>query len=190
MFDPQRSYTVDDYWKMIEAFPDRKYEYIDGHIRMMTGGSLAHAQLEVNLARLFGNALLDSECVTYGPDAILRLSEDRYYCPDLSVSCDPADWTKKVMDSPTVVVEVMSPSTQHIDKGEKLEAYQKYPTIQEILLVDSQRCYVKHFHRVNAYKWEDSLYQQKSDAFMLESLDMSLTLQDIYLKIYLELEEE
>ncbi|GER91222.1 hypothetical protein KDW_53840 [Dictyobacter vulcani] len=96
MFDPQRSYTVDDYWKMIEAFQDRKYKYIDGYIRMMTGGSLAHAQIEVNLARLFGNALLDSECVTYGPGAILRLSEDHYYCPDLSVSCDPADWTKKL----------------------------------------------------------------------------------------------
>ncbi|GCE24169.1 hypothetical protein KDK_79690 [Dictyobacter kobayashii] len=110
MYDPQRKYTVAEYWRMRETFPDRKYEYIDGDIRLMTGGSLAHSEIGANIVSLLRSALRESECHVYNSDALVRLSESKYYCPDASVSCDPADWTRKeALEAPTVVVEVLSP---------------------------------------------------------------------------------
>ncbi|HTK10435.1 MAG TPA: Uma2 family endonuclease [Ktedonobacteraceae bacterium] len=190
MFDPQHKYTVDEYWRLVEAFPEYKYEYIDGDIRLMTGGSPAHAQIAMNIGILLGVALRSQECNVYSSDAALQLTENRLYYPDVSVSCDPADWTrKKALEAPGVVVEVMSPSTEKADKTEKLEAYQRYSTIQEILLVDSRRCQVKHYHRIGTFLWKDALYEQEDDVIDLESIGVSFTVREIYLKVYLELEE-
>jgi Uma2 family endonuclease len=191
MFDPHHRYTIDEYWRQVGAFPEYKYEYIDGDIRMMTGGSLAHSQIGVNISHLLVAASGSQECNVYGSDAALQLTEDRVYYPDVSVSCDPADWTRrKALEAPSVVVEVMSPSTEKTDRTEKLDAYQRYPTIQEILLVDSRRCQVKHYHRAGVYKWEEFLYEYEDDVIDLESIGVSFTVREIYLKVYLELEEE
>jgi Uma2 family endonuclease len=191
MFDPHNKYTLEEYWRLSEIFPQYKYEYSDGNIRMMTGGSPAHEQIALNIARLLTNALYEHECNVYSSDMALALNENCLYYPDLSVSCDPADWTrKKALEAPSLVVEVLSPSTERIDKIEKLEAYQLYPTIQEILLVDSRHRQVKQYHRVGTYKWEDFLYQHMDDSIHLGCIEVSLTVREIYHKVYLELEEE
>ncbi|HTK12001.1 MAG TPA: Uma2 family endonuclease [Ktedonobacteraceae bacterium] len=190
MFDPHHKYTVDEYWRLVEAFPEYKYEYIDGDIRMMTGGSPAHAQIATRIGGILDAALRETDCNVYSSDGALQLTENRLYYPDVSVSCDPADWTrKKALEAPGVVVEVTSPSTEKTDKTEKLAAYQSYPTIQEILFVDSRRRHVEHYHRVGMYKWEEFLYEQEDDVIDLASIGVSFTVREIYLKVYLELEE-
>jgi Uma2 family endonuclease len=190
MYDPLRKYTVDEYWRVVESLPDRKYEYVDGEIRMLTGGSPAHAQIAARIAGLLDRALFDTDGNVYGSDAAIRLSQDRIYYPDVTVSCDPVDWSqKKALESPTVVVEVHSPSTEKTDRGEKLFAYQQYPTIQEILFVDSRKCLVEHHHRASVSKWELYSYREDSDVVVLTCIDVMLTVADIYHKVYLELEE-
>ncbi|GAC1483746.1 MAG: Uma2 family endonuclease [Ktedonobacteraceae bacterium] len=186
--DPE--YTLDEYWKLVEIFPNHKYEFVDGSIRMLSGGSPAHGQIAVNVGALLHTALRSSTCNVYSSDVVLQLTNRRNYLPDVSVSCDPVDATqKKALKAPILVVEVLSPSTEKIDRTEKLEAYQRYPTIQEILLVDSRRRFVEHYHRLSSYKWEVSLYYQKDNLIKLTSIDVSLTLRDIYLKVYLEFEQ-
>ncbi|GCE16548.1 hypothetical protein KDK_03480 [Dictyobacter kobayashii] len=175
---------------MLETFPDHKYEYVHGDIRMMTGGTLAHAQIGQNIGALLWFALRGSDCRVYNSDAVVKLANDLCYCPDASISCDPADWTRKVMESPTVVVEVMSQYTQKTDQTEKLEAYKFFPTILEILLVDFRRRYVEHYHRVNMHQWENYVYVNDDDKVHLSSIDVVLAVSDIYLEAYLELEEE
>ena len=123
MYDPNRKYTVEEYWAYIATYPDCKLEYIDGEIRMMTGGSPAHAQIAMNIGYILTGALRTSECNVYSSDVVVQLINNRLYCPDVTVSCDPADWTrKKALESPTVVVEVHSPTTEKTDRGEKLIA--------------------------------------------------------------------
>jgi Uma2 family endonuclease len=174
----------------VETFPAHKYEFVDGSIRMLSGGSPAHGQIAMNVGTLFNNALRTSECNVYSSDVVVQLTDRRSYLPDVSISCDPLDWTrKKALEAPTVVVEVLSPSTEKLDRTEKLEAYQHYPTIQEILLIDSRRLYGEHYHRVSSYKWEVSIYEHRDDRMELTSIDVSLLLRDIYFKVYLELEE-
>ena len=190
MYDSLRNYTVDEYWKFVETFPDRKFEYVDGDIRMMTGGSPAHAQIGMNIGSLLMIALRERECNVYNSDAVVQLTNNRLYCPDVTVSCDPADWTrKKALEAPTVVVEVLSSITERTDRVEKLIAYQLYPTIQEILLVDSRKRFVEHYHRIGVSKWEDTIYTHDEDVIELTSIDVSLTVKDVYFKVYLELEE-
>lgn len=183
-------YTIDEYWKLVETFPHHKYEFVDGSIRMLSGGSPAHSQIAVNISTLLNIALRSSECNVYSSDVVLQLADRRGYLPDVSVSCDPMDRTqKKAIKAPIMVVEVLSPSTERVDRTEKLRVYQRYPTIQEILLVDSRQIYVEHHHRISSRKWEVSFYNQEDDPVKLTSIDVSMTLRDIYLKVYLELEE-
>jgi Uma2 family endonuclease len=152
MIDSHRKYTIDEYWRLVEEFPENKYEYIDGDIRLMTGGSPAHSQITGNIITMLNNALHSQECNVYTLDGALQLTANRLYYPDVSVSCDPADWTRtKTIESPSVVVEVLSPSNERIDRGEKLSAYQRYPTIQDILLVDSRRCLTEHFYSIGLH---------------------------------------
>ncbi|HTI15494.1 MAG TPA: Uma2 family endonuclease [Dictyobacter sp.] len=190
MYDPSRKYTLDEYWEVVETSPEQKYEYIDGDVRLMTGGSLSHAQIIANITYALQSVLRHTECNVYSGDGAVKLWDSRIYYPDLSVSCDPRDWTrKKALESPTVVVEVHSPSTERIDRSEKLIAHQQYPTIQEILFVDSRKHYVDHHHRIGVSKWEHSIYTQDEEIIELASIDVSLTVEDVYLKVYLELEE-
>ncbi|GHO94313.1 hypothetical protein KSF_043610 [Reticulibacter mediterranei] len=183
----EQSYTLKEYWKLVELFPDHKYEYIDGSIRMMSGGSPAHAQIGANIVTLLNIALHDSECNVYNSDVKVKLNEQRCYLPDATVSCDPRDWTRPdVLESPTVVVEVLSQSTEKVDRTEKLEAYQRYPAMQEILLIDSRRRYVEHYHRVGVAQWLKSIFEDDHDCIEMSSIDATLYLRDIYRKVYLD----
>ena len=186
----KRTYRLEEYWHLVEMSPDHKYEYTEGQIRMMTGGTPAHGQITTNISSLLFNALRETECNVYSSDVALNLSNRRQYYPDVSVSCDPADWTRtKALEAPSVVVEVLSPSTEFIDKGEKLAAYQNYPTIQEILLVNARKRLVEHYHRVTLEQWQRFIYTSNDDVVQLTNIDVSLAVKDIYHKVYLELED-
>ena len=116
-----------------------------------------------------------------------------YYCPDASVSCDPADWTRgRELRSPSIVVEVLSPSTERVDRTEKLAAYQALPTIQDILLVDSRRRYVEHYHRILPHalqEWRHFVYDQEEQLVRLPCIEVSFSLRQLYRKVYLEDED-
>ena len=116
MYEIEHSHTLEEYWKLVEMFPQHKYEYVRGHIRMMTGGSPAHGQLAVQFSSILYTSLWGTHCHVYSSDVAVQLFHDVIYFPDVSVSCDPADWTrKKAIESPGVVVEIMSPSAAAID---------------------------------------------------------------------------
>lgn len=190
MYGPEFHYTEEDYWKVIESDPQHKYEYVDGYIRMMTGGSLAHAQITAHIISFLDNALRESNCIVYSSDGAVRLSEKFIYFPDVSVSCGSADRTRKrAQESPTVVVEVLSPATQKTDRGEKLITYQQFSTLQEILYVDSRQRFVEHHHRIGPHTWEVSSYTSDEEVIELSSIKVTLPLREIYRKVYLERED-
>lgn len=186
MYEPEYQYTLEEYWKIAELDPGHKYEYSDGYIRMMTGGSPAHAQIALQIGGLLNAALHDAECNVYGSDVAVRVAEKRYYYPDVTVSCDPADWTqKKALESPTVVIEVLSPGTEKVDRIEKLQAYQRLPVIQEIVYVDSRKRYIEHYHRIDLFNWKLSIHTHADDVVELLHIDVKLAVRDIYFKVYL-----
>ncbi len=130
--------TVDEWRKLEQANPDLKYEYIDGQVHLMSGGSLAHARIGSNTVRALEDALESKPCYVYNSDASVCLSETRYTYPDVSVSCDPLDQptTEQLqVHAPCVVVEVLSDSTEGKDRIRKSHLYHACPTIQEYVLI-------------------------------------------------------
>ncbi len=133
-----RHMTVDEWRELERTNPDAKYEYIDGQVYLMSGGSLAHSRISSNTVRALEDALGSEPCYVYNSDASVRLSETRYTYPDASVSCDPRDQptTEQLqVQAPRVVVEVLSDSTEGKDRIRKANLYRACPTIQEYVLI-------------------------------------------------------
>ncbi|MBA2681595.1 MAG: Uma2 family endonuclease [Ktedonobacteraceae bacterium] len=172
---------VQDYIALDEKASSVRYEYVDGHLRMLAGGSPDHSIIATNIASIFHSALRKTPCTVYNSDIRFKLSEFRYVHPDITVGCDERDRGKKDnIRFPRVIVEVLSPTTETIDKGEKLDMYLDYPTIEEYILVGSQKKMVEVYRR-DGDTWVSRRY--KSDSIIqLSSIDVSISFEDIYEK--------
>jgi Uma2 family endonuclease len=130
--------TVEEWRELERTNPDAKYEYIDGQVYLMSGGSLAHSRISSNALRAIEDALASDSCYVYNSDASVCPADSRYTYPDISVSCDPADQptTEKLqVQAPRVVVEVLSDSTEGKDRIRKANLYHECSTIQEYVLI-------------------------------------------------------
>jgi Uma2 family endonuclease len=130
--------TVDEWRELERTNPDAKYEYIDGQVYLMSGGSLARSRIGSNTVRAFEDVLENKPCYVYNSDASVSLSETRYTYTDASVSCDPRDQPaieQLQLQAPRVVVEVLSDSTEGKDRIKKAHLCRACPTIQEYMLI-------------------------------------------------------
>src|SRR5439155_11755119 len=134
--------------------PDSKYEYLNGMAYFMSGGSVAHDRITRNVGYALDSQLRTGPRRAFGVDLQVLLSTKKdskkhYAYPDATVSCDTADRRPENMliESPRVVIEVLSPSTEARDRGVKFKAYQGSPTIQEIVLMSQFAPYVEIWQR-------------------------------------------
>jgi Uma2 family endonuclease len=145
--------SVEEYFELEENNPDTRYEYLDGYVYMMSGGSANHATIGGNIHAILRNLLRGSPCRVYNSDMKVRVSKQRYFHPDVTVSCDSRDrGTADFIQTPRLVVEVLSPSTEARDRGRKLQCYLACPTIEEYLLVDSRSMRIE-IYRKEQNKW-------------------------------------
>ncbi|WP_161977286.1 Uma2 family endonuclease [Dictyobacter kobayashii] len=171
--------SVEDYLALDDNSHDARYEYLDGEVRMLAGESTYHSALISRLGAMLGNALENSSCWTYNSDMRLVLSESYYVYPDLSVSCDENDHTlDNSILHPCIVVDVLSPSTEAIDTGEKLRAYLEHPTIQEYVIVDSLSIWIEVYHREED-GWKFRTYGPNS-MVKLEHLKIQFSVDTLY----------
>src|SRR6266566_1902082 len=168
--------SVEDYLVLNRNSKDTRYEYLDGEIRMLAGGSPDHSIIIANLTAAIKGSLKGSQCRVYNSDLQLRLSEKRYVFPDVTISCDERDRNQKEMiRHPRVVVEVLSPTlalrnegTEAADRGKKAAYYRACPTIQEYMMVDSEEVFVE-VHRREEERWTINTFEP-GDTITLESL--------------------
>jgi Uma2 family endonuclease len=118
--------TPQEYLDWEEQQPLR-YEYFGGEVVAMTGGTIPHNQLAVNLASLLKNHLRGKGCKVLTSDAKVQLSDNGPYCyADVSVTCDECDRNaRQFIRYPSLIVEVLSPSTEAFDRGEKFRKYRR-----------------------------------------------------------------
>lgn len=152
----RRRFTPEEYlW--LEERSDMKSELLDGEIFAMTGGSLAHAQIASNLIRELGLALKGTGCRVLGSDMRLSVQRSKLFTyPDVTVVCGPAvllPGRKDTLCDARVIVEVLSPSTESYDRGEKLRLYQKLPSLQEYVLVPQDSRAIESWRRQGPRKW-------------------------------------
>jgi Uma2 family endonuclease len=144
----------EEYHKLERLSPDHKYEYIDGLVYLMSGGSVAHDRIAYN-ARLALDLHLGSRlCTVFGADvqvllALKKNGKPHFVYPDATVSCDAADSRSEntLIEAPRVVIEVLSPGTETKDRGAKFKGYQNQETIQEIVLVSQFARYIEVWQR-------------------------------------------
>ncbi len=171
---------VDDYLALDQNSLNARYEYLEGELRMLAGGRADHSTITINLGGLFLQLLGDGPCKIYNGDMALQLSEARYVYPDLTVTCDPRDQEPEDNRThyPSVVVEVLSPGTEMVDRGKKLLYYQAHSTIKDYILIDSQSILVQVYHR-EKNRWTFSHYGLQ-DEVQVESLGIHFLVSDAY----------
>ena len=172
--------NFEEYLALVEQDPDHAYEYLDGRVYMMTGGSPDHAIIGSNLNGLLQAFLRGRRCIIYNSDVYVQLSEHYRVCPDVTVSCDPRDrGAREVIRYPSLVAEVLSPTTEARDRGQKSLQYRSCPSIQEYLLISSEFPLVEVFRREKQGFW--SLYTLGlDDTIELSSLGIRFPVADVY----------
>lgn len=185
-------FTVAHYLR-IERQSNERYTYLDGEIYAMAGESPQHATICMNLAIMVGTQLKGSRCQAWSKDFKVRsgpsTQPDRttrglYSYPDLVVFCGAPvffDEHRDVLINPAAVIEVLSPSTEAFDRGEKFLRYQNWnPTLTNYLLVSQTRPLIEHYVRQQDGGWSYHVYQELADAVPIRSIDCTLSLAEVY----------
>lgn len=180
--------SVEEYFALEENNPDTRYEYLDGYVYMMSGGSANHATISGNIHAILKSLLRGGSCRVYNSDMKVRVSEKRYFHPDVVVTCDSRDrGTTDFIRSPRVVVEVLSPGTEARDRGRKLQCYLATPTIEEYFLVDFRSMRME-VYRKEQKKWVYDAFGA-DDAVEFVSLGISFPVADAYEDVIFEKEK-
>ncbi len=162
---------------------DQPYEYHDGQVRLLAGGSSNHAAIALNFGVALDQALSDdSLCRPYVADKLVRVTPTRVVIPDVVVSCDKVDHGEsQIIQSPLLVVEVLSRSTEMTDRFEKLALYQAKESIQEIVFLSQYIQRVEVFTR-STTSW---IYKQYGygQSVHLVSMNITIEIQQLYRRL-------
>ena len=172
--------TPEEYFAWEEQ-QQEKYEYIDGHIYAMGGGSVNHSRIAVRLTTLFDTHLENSNCITGNSDLKVNIPKTTNYTyPDASVTCDDRDQTTpNYITYPCLIVEVLSDSTEAYDRGGKFRLYRQNPVLQDYLMVSSTSIAMDLYRKNAAGDWIVINYQP-GDTVQLNSINLSFPIEQIY----------
>ena len=165
----------------------RKSEYINGTIYAMAGASRQHVRISASIVISLGSQLKGKSCEPFNNDLRVKVPRTTLYTyPDVLVACPPMEWEDDEFDTllnPTVIVEVLSPSTKRYDRGDKWAHYQRLNSLRDYILVSQDECRVEHYTRLPDNRWELAAYEDLADAFPIESIGCTLALRDVYDRI-------
>ena len=170
-------WTVEDFLAFEAEEPER-YEYVDGIVRMMTGASAAHSRIKGNLSAALDAALGDGPCSAYIDDLKVVTGTAVMY-PDLLVICRPLAPDDDRVPDPTVVVEVLSPTTETHDRVRKWREYQSIASLRHFVLVAQSERRVEVYTREPG-GWQLAVVEPPKDEIALRAVRASLFLEAIY----------
>lgn len=179
MGSPLPKLTLEDYLRWENEQPDR-HEFHRGEVFAMVGGRRVHGRVVANLVRSLGNALSGSKCQVFAESMKVQPSDDTILYPDVFVTCDPGDLrAEMIFRAPTLVIEVLSPTTQAYDRSQKFALYRRLASLKEYALVDPETRRIEVF-RVGA----DGLWvlhdMSESVVLTLTSVGFEMTLSDVF----------
>ena len=181
-----QTYFTPEEYIALERKAEYKSEYFDGHIIAMAGASSAHNLITGDIFYGLYPQLIGHGCEIFTSDMRVRPSlGDAYFYPDVVVVCGEPEFEDDTFDTllnPIVIVEVLSPSTEAYDRGEKFARYKHLTSLQEYLLVSQDKVSVEH-HRRHGTQWMLSHYRALEDVLPLPSIGCELPLRDIYARV-------
>ncbi|MBD2615740.1 Uma2 family endonuclease [Nostoc punctiforme FACHB-252] len=171
-----------------EPTQELRYEYWDGEVVAMSGGTRNHNRVCLNFFKLLDDALVNRSYEVYIVDVKVQLEPgQKYFYPDVVVTCDERDPDPQLIQFPCLIIEVLSPSTEAVDRGKKFAKYRQSPTLQKYVLVQVEQPGVEVFRRSEQGKWV--LYEYNLDEILrLESVDVEIAMSDLYRQVQFETE--
>jgi Uma2 family endonuclease len=172
---------------VLERSCGQKHEYFAGEMFAMGGASERHNLIVTNLVRELSLQLKGRPCKTYANDMRVKVASTGLYTyPDVTVVCGEARFADEQRDTllnPTVLIEVLSKSTEGYDRGEKSEHYRQLESLAEYLLVSQEKCHVEHYVRQPDHQWLLSESKSLQQTIRVPSIGCELALAEIYDKV-------
>lgn len=177
-------YISEEEYVRLEENSAHKHEYLDGRIYAMAGGTPGHSAVGTNIAGALFSRLRGRPCRPFNSDLRVKVEATglRTY-PDITVVCPPERYDERDSNSllnPTVIFEVLSPSTERYDRTDKFDALKQIPSLHDYILVSPDRVRVEHLRRGESGEWILESYTQRSQVLALASIGVEVPLDEIY----------
>jgi Uma2 family endonuclease len=184
---PQPRLLTEEEYLTLDRAAQVRSEFYQGVMYAMSGGSRSHAAIIASLTREFSSALKNRPCLPVTQCLRVRIERGGLYAyPDIAVVCGEeqyADDQKDVLLNPTVIAEVLSPSTEAYDRGLKSEQYRKIASLKEYALVSQDKPHVEVYRRQPGDQWLLTEYSGLDAACRFESVDCTVSLAELYDKV-------
>ncbi|MGN6619319.1 MAG: Uma2 family endonuclease [Ilyomonas sp.] len=185
----EQKISIEEYLEMETASPE-KHEYYKGEVFAMSGAKVPHNRISSNLIGELIMRLKEKKCQPYGSDMRIHIPSNTLFTyPDISIICGDVitlnndDYN---VLNPTVIIEILSPSTKNYDRGEKFKLYRDIPTLKEYILVDSESIHIEAFRLNEKNHWELEEYDDITNLLQFQSIHESIVLSDIYNGVKIE----
>ncbi len=167
-----------------ETTQPNKNEYIAGSVYAMAGASINHNKILTNIMRKISPYLYGKECEIYASDLrVFVKSREAFFYPDATIVCgeiELAEEFKETVKNPSVVFEILSPSTEHYDMGKKFFNYMQIDSLKETIAIDSREMNIKIGRRKENNLWAFEELTQPDQIFTIETIQFSMSVQDLY----------
>jgi Uma2 family endonuclease len=184
----QRTYTAEEYLALERGSLEGKCEFVDGQIFAMSGANREHNLIGVNIAGELRNQLKGKPCKAYANDMRVKAAEAKgYHYPDIAVVCGKPEFEDGQMDTllnPTVLVEILSYSTEAYDRGNKFLGYRKIPSLREFILVSQDKPLIERYIR-QGDAWVLTETEGLEGVVNLGSIGCVLTMSEVYDRVFL-----
>ncbi len=155
-----------------------------GDLLAMSGAGDNHNEIFSNLFLPIASQLKGKKCKPYGPDLRLYVAENTLYTyPDITIYCkEPVDRAKgdDIAENPTVIIEILSPSTKSYNRGEKFKLYRDISSLSEYILIDSQSINIEAFRINEEGHWELEEYRHIGEVLQIKAVGVSIEIKEIY----------
>lgn len=183
---PQPRFFTNSEYLLLEEQSAYKSQFYHGEILAMAGASRRHNLIEMNLAANLHAQLRKKPCEIYQNDMRVKVSDDFYTYPDIVIVCGEPQFERKNGESllnPTVLIEVLSKSTEQFDRGEKSRQYRSLSSLQEIVLISQDRAQIELWTRQAHGAWLITEITGLSEILKLDSIDCIVSFADIYERV-------
>ncbi len=175
--------TEEEYLSFEKA-SQSKHEYFQGEIFAMTGANTRHNFIFKNVYGRLAHRLSGKPCQPFGSDMRLNIPENTLYTyPDITIYCgelQSSELDEDTVINPSVVIEILSPSTKEYDRGTKFKLYRAIPTLKEYVLIDTDVVNVEFFTRIENGVWELKEYKFLEEHILIKTADFNISLAEIY----------
>jgi Uma2 family endonuclease len=177
-----RKLTIEEYFALEEEL-DQKFEYVDGEVFNMTGGTVNHGLISTNAIGTLYQLLHNTPCSVFNSDVRLQLdSVTNYFYPDAMVLCEQGKIEKKYVQHPQIIIEVLSPSTEDYDHGKKFDFYRQIKSLQTYILLHQDRPQAKVYQRNTDNSWLLTEYSNLQDRIPVYK-ELSLLMANLYRQV-------